>query len=68
MNTRVTRIYGHGITIVAAKNTECENEACLGAFADAETGQVNRCDTCKIFACDEDAADFVNSLLQNSGN
>lgn len=37
--------------------------ACSGAFVNQETLKVERCDTCRRFASDDEAAEFVRCLL-----
>lgn len=39
---------------------------CAGAFVNLETLQIERCDTCKRFRSDDEAADFVNQVLQRT--
>jgi hypothetical protein len=41
----------------------CEGH-CMGAFVDEETLAVTRCDSCKRFETDEDAAALCTALLE----
>lgn len=53
---------GRGNTTTKWLNPVCESNSCPGYFINCESLAVERCDTCKIFRSDDDAAAAVDAL------